>query len=277
MTTNNSINRPQHTFRNAMTLCTYNEFHSPVHFHRNFEFIYVADGSANITVANESYSLGSGQCILSFPYRLHSLDVPKSSTVWVITFLPDYVKSFYKPMAKKRAIDPVFCLSDETRALIEKKLIKPLGGSAFFSTPSSNTELILKSCLYAICSEFCEKVTVANESREADTIAVNILEYIAENFKDDISLQTAADALGYNYQYVSRTFNSTVGYNFKTVLNQYRFEYALQLLRESDKSITEVAFESGFQSLRTFNRVSYEMFNTSPRKCRSGLDNSPGK
>ena len=272
MPTYNSLHQPQNTFRNVMTLCTYHEFRTPVHFHRNLELIYVADGSANITAANESYTLGRGQCILAFPYRLHSLDIPKDSTVWVITFLQDYVKAFYKPMARKRAIDPVFDLSDETRNFIEKKLIEPLGGSAFFSSLSNSLELILKSCLYAVCSEFCEKVTVVNESREADTIAVNILQYISENFKDDISLQTAAETLGYNYQYVSRTFNSMVGYNFKTVLNQYRFEYALQLLRESDKSITEVAFESGFQSLRTFNRVSYEMFNTSPRKCRSSTE-----
>ena len=271
MPTYSSLHQPQNTFRNVMTLCTYTDFSTPIHFHRNLELIYVDEGSATVTVTNENHILNKGQCILVFPYRLHSLNIPKDANVWVITFLQDYVKAFYKPMARKRAINPVFDLSDATRNFIEQKLIIPLKGNSFFSAISGIMELTLKSCLYAVCSEFCEKVTVVNESREADTIAVNILQYISEKFKEDISLQTAADALGYNYQYISRTFNSMVGYNFKTVLNQYRFEYALQLLRESDKSITEVAFESGFQSLRTFNRVSYEMFNTSPRRCRSSM------
>lgn len=256
------------TFSNVLTVYNYTDFNTTIHFHKNLEFIYAVEGTASVTMGNQTYELKEGESILVFPYRIHGFIAPKDSRLWVMTFSQDYIKAFYNPMIGKRAVDPVFALTDETKNFIDAKLITPLGKTAFYSSISKKRELTLKSCLYAICSEFTEQVEVVSDNQESETIAINVLQYISDNFRDDITLQSAAEALGYNYQYISRIFNQTVSFNFKTVLNQYRFEYALQLLRETDKPITDIAFESGFQSLRTFNRVCYEMFKTSPMQCR---------
>ena len=273
MKNDKTLHQRENSFYNVLTLHTYSDFKNNIHFHKSLEFILVLEGTADITMSNNEYTLKAGECVLVFPYRLHGFRVPADSNIWVATFSQDYIKAFYKPMVGKKAADPVFSLSDATKTFLTEKLINPYS-KKFFSALSSNMELTLKSCLYAICAEYHEKVKVVDENRETEMIAVNILQYISEKFREDISLQSAAEALGYNYQYISRIFNQTVRYNFKTVLNQYRFEYALQLLRETDKSITDVAFESGFQSLRTFNRVSSEMFNTSPKKCRSNIESN---
>ena len=265
------------TLYNVFTVFTYKSFTTPIHFHKNIEFIYALEGNATVTLGSQSYTLNQGECIIVFPYRIHSFTVDSDSTLWVATFAQDYIKAFYKPMVGKRAVDPVFELSKETRDFLKYKLIDPLGKSAFFASISKKMELTLKSCLYAVGSEFMEKTEIISENHEAEAIAVNVLQYISENFRDDISLRSAAEALGYNYQYISRIFNQSISLNFKTVLNQYRFEYALQLLQETDKSITDIAFESGFQSLRTFNRVSYEMFNTSPMQCRKKIPDEERK
>ena len=98
---------------------------------------------------------------------------------------------------------------------------------------------------------------------------VQILEYVSQNFQEDISLQSIARALGYNYQYLSKIFNRTMNINFKTLVNHYRFEYARQqLLNNPEKSISEIAFESGFQSIRSFNRIYREISGSTPNQSQ---------
>ena len=67
---------------------------------------------------------------------------------------------------------------------------------------------------------------------------------------------------------LSRIFNHTFGVNFKTMLNQYRTDYALELLRDSDLSLSAIAFESGFQSIRSFDHVFRESLGRSPKEFR---------
>ena len=259
------------TFNDIFTVYTYTKFQTPLHFHKNLEFIYAIEGSVTVSVANSEYCLNAGECLLVFPYRVHSFISDESSKIWVATFPQEFIKAFYNPLVGKKAVNPVFKLSDATKDFLYSKLIEPFQPCAFFSAISKKLELTVKSCLYAVCSEYMEKVELVSENREAEAISIHVLQYISENFKDNISLRSAAEDLGYNYQYISRIFNQNIRFNFKTILNQYRFEHALTLLQETDKPITDVAFESGFQSLRTFNRVSYEMFHTSPKQCRKRI------
>ena len=256
------------TFLNTFTTMVYSDFQIPIHFHRNLEFVIALEGEGVLSINKKEYPLKPKECALILPYQFHGLEVPENAHIWITTFSQHYVKAFLSSISGKRPIHPVFQLSDTTEAFLIKQLLNPAGGNKIFSELDKETELMVKACFYAVCSEFTQKVELISGSKEAEAISVDILQYISTNFRENISLRTAAKELGYNYQYLSRIFNQTVGINFKTILNQYRFEYAMQLLRETDKSITTVAFESGFQSLRTFNRVSYEMFNTSPNKLR---------
>ena len=77
-----------------------------------------------------------------------------------------------------------------------------------------------------------------------------------------------AQKYGYNYQYLSRTFNKTFKTNFKKMLNYYRLEQAIAFLDETDMSISQIAFESGFQSIRSLNAVCLETYGKSPSEVK---------
>ena len=83
-----------------------------------------------------------------------------------------------------------------------------------------------------------------------------------------ISLKTIARDRGYNYQYLSRTFNKIVGINFKRLVNQYRMEYAFAKLQDTNLPLSQIAFESGFQSIRSFDHVCRSVYNKSPMELR---------
>jgi AraC-like DNA-binding protein len=125
----------------------------------------------------------------------------------------------------------------------------------------------VKGTLYILEGEFLEQTTLVSTKGE-ETITMTVVRYVAEHFKQNIALSDVAKATGYNYQYLSRTFNQILGINFKSLLNQYRMEYAFAELQDTDLPISEIAYDSGFQSLRAFNHVCKEIFGRSPKELR---------
>jgi AraC-like DNA-binding protein len=95
-----------------------------------------------------------------------------------------------------------------------------------------------------------------------------VVTYIAQNFKKDISLLSMSQALGIGEYRLSRIFSSTFHQNFNHYLNEVRLNYVTSSLGDSDKQITEIALDSGFQSQATFNRVFRDRFHMTPREYR---------
>ncbi len=70
-----------------------------------------------------------------------------------------------------------------------------------------------------------------------------------------ISIRQLAERMGSNETYISRALNQGLGVSFNTFINGLRIEHAKQMIVRSDKSLLEIAFDSGFNSKATFNRV----------------------
>ncbi len=67
---------------------------------------------------------------------------------------------------------------------------------------------------------------------------------------------------------VSRTINQAMGKNFNEYINSYRVQEAKERLASEDTSITSIAFEVGFSSTASFNRVFKAMVGQSPTEYR---------
>lgn len=87
----------------------------------------------------------------------------------------------------------------------------------------------------------------------AETISA-ILGYINEHFTEPITLTDIARRFGYSPQYLSRLFHRFVPMNITDYINIARVNYAEKLLGEK-KTVAEVAFECGFNSLPSFYRA----------------------
>ena len=84
-----------------------------------------------------------------------------------------------------------------------------------------------------------------------------IINYIADNFKSDITLKGIAKKMGYHEKYISSELHKLTNMNFRKFLSSYRIDYAKKLLKDvnSDYTISHIAGECGFSSINTFNRV----------------------
>jgi len=73
-----------------------------------------------------------------------------------------------------------------------------------------------------------------------------------------------------NANYLSENFKQVTGINFVEYVAGMRFANACDLLRNSNRRITEIAFAAGFQSLSQFNRVFKRFSGKSPTQYREG-------
>ena len=95
-----------------------------------------------------------------------------------------------------------------------------------------------------------------------------ILNFCENNYREDISLDIVSKSLGFSKSHISHIFSDKLRMNFRNYINSLRLNYATELLSNEKRSITEIASESGFDTIRTFNRAFRKMHNTSPLEYR---------
>lgn len=78
-----------------------------------------------------------------------------------------------------------------------------------------------------------------------------------------------ADELGLTEQHLSRVINQRFGKSFTELMNELRVKDAKVELRETAKNITQIAFDVGFRSSSSFNRVFKSITGQTPREYRS--------
>jgi AraC-like DNA-binding protein len=85
----------------------------------------------------------------------------------------------------------------------------------------------------------------------------------------NLTLSRTARRLGAPARDVSNAVNRCAGENFSRYINGHRIRHAQELLRETDLSITEVMFESGFVSKSSFNTEFRRIVGQTPSGFRS--------
>lgn len=84
----------------------------------------------------------------------------------------------------------------------------------------------------------------------------------------DLSLRRLADKVGASPNYISQTLNDHLGVSFFDFVNGFRVDEAEALLRTTDRSVTDIALEVGFNSRSTFNAAIRKHRNASPTEMR---------
>lgn len=102
---------------------------------------------------------------------------------------------------------------------------------------------------------------------ESDLV-VRAVSYIYAHYLEDISLDTVAKELGVSKYTVSRIFTSVVKVNFVNYVNLLRIDCAKELLTNTSRSIAEIGLDSGFDCIRSFNRIFKMHVGMSPLQYR---------
>lgn len=230
------------------------DFSFPLHLHNSFEFITVLSGEMTVTIDDSIYILKCGESVLVFPNQLHSLQSNRSRHMLCI-FSPELVKAFHSKISKK--------IPHKNTMQIDACFIKLLDDVL----PESSV-MEKKGILYFLCAEFDKTAEYKERSKFYDNLLYKIFEFVEQNYTKNCSLMKLANETGYSYSYLSRCFKKSTGISFNSYVNQYRISNACYLLNNTDYSIIHCALESGYTSLRSFNRNFISSLGITPSEYR---------
>lgn len=95
-----------------------------------------------------------------------------------------------------------------------------------------------------------------------------VTEYLAARFAEDIKLEELARLTGLSVFHFARAFKRTTGVSPHAYLVELRVEYARRLLETTDRTVTEIAFEVGYESSQSLARVFVNKTGLSPSAYR---------
>ena len=96
----------------------------------------------------------------------------------------------------------------------------------------------------------------------------NVLNHIRNDYAKSLTLQDLAREADLNPNYFCRAFRQVTDKSPMEYLNYYRIECAAELLCNTQDSITDIAFQCGFQDSSYFGRIFRRMKATTPRAYR---------
>ena len=102
---------------------------------------------------------------------------------------------------------------------------------------------------------------------------LKVLGYIQGRLDEEISLDELAKVACFSPYHFHRIFRGMVGESVKEHIRRLRLERAASRLKNGSRSVTEIAFEAGYEAHEAFTRAFVDMFGVAPREFRSKQNN----
>jgi AraC-like DNA-binding protein len=242
------------------------------HWHSDIEIVFVCEGRIGVGINSEYKMLEKGEIAICGSNNIHyyHTEGDVSSKIMMLIFNPDILSSFkYWPeklMISSAFIDKDYLADQEMNIealpvikIIFEKIIGEISQKNNLYTVST-TIGIAELCMTLFR---CFPCYLDECKRKHSSLPVSVdikpmqkaLKYIEENYTNDITLELIAEEVGLSCFYFSRLFKKTTGMNFNVYLTRLRLDKAQTLIKSTSKTILEIAYETGFSSIRTFNRA----------------------
>lgn len=130
-----------------------------------------------------------------------------------------------------------------------------------------------KAFLYHCCDKLVKHTAFTPVEYSPKTKIVHkMLLFVDAHFHEECTLKAAAAELQYDYVYVSKLFLQMTNKTFTEYLNHYRIFQACYQLKNSFKSVGEIAEECGYNNLRSFHRNFQKIMHCSPGSYRHKIE-----
>ena len=227
------------------------------HVHSYLEMVFVLDGALILNLENHVLTLSAGKFATIMPFEIHGYDTQNTSDTVIISFTPEFISEYYSTLDGK-TFDPPIASTDST-----------LDSMVSNSTPVPFDSFRIKSLIYYAVSILNQTSSLIDKKFENYDTYRNAIRYSSEHFTDEnISLHSVAQNLGITRVHLSRVMNQRHREGFSGIVNSMRIQHAKILIERTQKSLSEIAYLSGFGSIRNFNRIFKSTFGCNPKDLR---------
>jgi AraC-like DNA-binding protein len=225
------------------------------HMHPKHQLLYAEEGVLHLL---------SGKYQLILPAR-HGAWIPAHRFHKIYSNSPDlYLRNVYfherekdEEILRQFHIFPISALAREMIVYTQT-----------WSTESEagKTERSFLETIRLLAIDWCKQtIPLVLPTTEHDPLE-RITAYIGDNLRHPLRLDTVAQKYGFSGRTLLRLFKDQLGMTFGTYIRVARIIKAIELLTNPNASVTDVAYEVGYNSLSSFSRAFQQLTGTKPRE-----------
>lgn len=254
------------------------------HFHDEIEMLYLAEGSATLTVNGVDFLFEPGGMAWLFPFHVHSLRPAGKGKIKgylcryslsVLIYLK--INRQYTPMSLSILEYAPPCLpmgaeQEQVKGLFEDILREN-------EEKQPDYELILLSCLLRLVAIFERKASVYIETQHyaARSMVWNAFQYLQFHFNQEIDSASVAAKFGISASQLNGALRLLTGKNFFQNLHDARIRNACAMMQFDELSIPYIARAVGYRSPAAFYRQFKAIKGKTPDQYRSGALEEPSR
>lgn len=263
-------------FKDEMFYIVKNEDPSgSIHWHDCFEIELILKGSCKEAVNGYEIPVKVGDAVLVTPTDLHELKDINNLTIYTVMFDSEILDSELLNKILLNDDNIISCsLKDEDLKYILSTL-------DYACRKSRKKEPDYKRFVNNSINQLLSMMLYQTEktiSKEKDLSIRTAAFYIKMHFRENPSLKEVAQSANLDEAYFSVKFHETMGVTFKKYLNDMKLNCATKTLINTDFSVADVCYESGFESISHFHREFKKKYGLSPREFRTKRkDSEKGK
>ncbi len=252
----------------------------PWHWHEELEIIFIKEGRLEVKIPSKTFYVEAGDCFAINSNVLHYGMAADECVLQSFVFSPTliagnedsaFAKKYMHPLTSCRAFTHYPILRSEHKELVESfcKAFEAMVEEPF------GYELIVRDNLSRIClflaEEFKDQLDIPNAMQSQDDLRIRkMLEYIHENYANDITLGEIASVADVGERECLRCFQKTIQLSPIQYLLKHRIlRGAEMLLQNPDYSVADVAMACGFDSPSNFSKLFKRFYVYTPREYRA--------
>lgn len=235
------------------------------HYHEFYEIYYLESGERYHLIEDQVYHLTPGQFIIFKPYILHrsygDKDMPFCRLL--IYFRPSALLSAELDNAMQDASgayqlsaqDNAFFYQCMNRILQEQNQPQPFHPEYLSS--------LLNTMLIHLFRSKKEHIRQDKKNR-----VTKVIRWLSSHYTEEISLHELAQKFYVSPYHLCREFKASTNATIIQYLNAVRIIEAQKMLLSTDKTITQISSEVGFDSITHFERIFKKITGSTPRAAR---------
>ncbi|MGT2660118.1 AraC family transcriptional regulator [Streptococcus urinalis] len=245
-----------------------------MHWHEEFQLIYVISGNIVVKTLNQELTVKSGQAVFINKNIIHLISSNDKTHYISFLFLGGLISSEFshfrtlieelaQDLSKKIIYFDRFSRNDSIVIDFLKKLqmsVPPKKAIDYFHIQL----LIANLCYHLFTIDNIDK-----ESLPENLIMESMLHYIAEHYYESISLSDIAKSAHVSISMCQRQFKAIFEVTPHQYINHYRLEKSKTLLYQQKLSIAEIAQAVGFSQSSHFSSLFKARYGVSPKQYQN--------
>ncbi len=261
-------------------------FGYPWHYHSEHEIVYLLESTGTRFVADHIGHFGPGDLVMlagSVPHFWRSDDKYMKGDPdlfvrrLVVQFPNDFMETQINTYAELAAIKSLFKNSEKGIRFLppeSEKIGRMLLGLLQlkgFKQLNRFLEILQHMSLNANYKLLASDAYQTDENTITDQRIQKVTRYMISNFQNHISLDKMAGLAGMQRTAFCRFFKEKTGRPLITYLNELRIGFACKLLIKGDMQILRICYETGFNSLSSFNRTFKKITGLNPKQYQKRI------